>query len=343
MLRKAIYIFLFITLNSINIYGQNISYIPIIEAQRLELEQHFFNGIKNKYLYNNDIAEKEFLKCVEIYPRHSASLYELGIIYLEKKEVSRSIEYLKGAALLDEYNTWYWEKLIDAYKIMNKFEDIAKTYQKLITLYPDNKLYYKNAATFWFSVGQSSKSISVYKKYEKKMGVTEDVSLELERLYLFKKQPQKALNQLRKLRDSDTSNLRYMGLLADLYTDLGFEKDAFVLYSKIISKDPSNGLACFALADYYAQQKDYQKMNEYLKSGLSDERISASQKIPILQEKLQGLSNKKTSKGELLDFFEIVEKVHPEEQEFYWLHGAFLTRLGKPAEAATYYEKCLEL
>lgn len=345
MLKKQKQLLFFIFLNlTISVgFGQKNESLPIEENKRLDLDQHFFDGTKNKMLGNNDLAELEFSKCVEIYAKHHASLYMLGCICFDKKEISRSIEYLNLAVLYDPNNSWYWDKLIDIYKIINKFDQVAICYDKLTVMHPNDKLMYKNAATFWYVSGNTNKAIKTYLKCEKNLGISEEVSLELERIYLNKKQPEKAIKQLKKLEKSDPTNIKYLGLLADLYLDLGFEMEALTIYQNILTKDPNNGLAHFALADYFYSKKDIVNSHNHTSSGLKDQRVNVSQKISMLQEKTNEVLNNKYSKNYLLEYFDILETLYPEEQEIYLSHANFMIKTGKAVESIPLLEKCLDL
>jgi Flp pilus assembly protein TadD len=84
-------------------------------------------------------------------------------------------------------------------------------------------------------------AILIYDKLEINVGVNEELSLHKSKIYLEINQPDNAVLELQKLVKSNPNEMRYLGLLADLYEQLERSDEAFELYNKILELEPNNG------------------------------------------------------------------------------------------------------
>lgn len=327
----------------IGLSAQTGAKLPLDEARRLNLEDHFFEAEKQKLLGNSESEEKELLRCLEIYPKHAASLYMLGCLYTQRKEYIRAIEHIRLAVQYDPNNKWYWEKLTDLYKAQRNLPMLAETYERMTQTFPKERAFYLNASAFYSASGKSGKALGILKKCEQTNGISEDLSVEMEKIYLSLKQSGKALRQLKKLQESDPDNTHYMGLLADLYIDLGKETDGVQLYQKILKMDPANGLAHFAMSEYFEAKKDEGRMVAEIKLGLSDPRVAAKYKIPLITEKIRTSESNTSLKQQIPLFFDLLEKTHPNESEVFYARGHHYFKTGFYPEASAALSKCIEL
>jgi tetratricopeptide (TPR) repeat protein len=64
---------------------------------------------------------------------------------------------------------------------------------------------------------------------------------------------------------------------------------AVTIYNDILKKDPSNGFALFALADYYHSKNNKEKWYSLLKEGMASKNVEAKSKINVLSAFMVGV------------------------------------------------------
>jgi tetratricopeptide (TPR) repeat protein len=120
------------------------------------------------------------------------------------------------------------------------------------------ELYFE-ASLMYASAAKYSKALELMDELEKITGINEEISLQKERLYLAQNKLKKAVAEMQRLSDAYPQEMRYVGMLAEIYAANGQQDKAFELYQKILQNEPNNGFAHFAIADYWREKGIWQK------------------------------------------------------------------------------------
>jgi len=167
-----------------------LDYLPQLYLSRLNI----ILGKNDSSSPFNDEALEHALKALDISPTFVRTYYELGQIYLNKKDPVKAAEYFKQAAELNPnvgLSYWYWgiveldmgnqrigldlidealnknfnvsesdyQRLIAVYLKINDYNHLAEIYEKLILLNPNSAQYHASLAVAYARVGKINEAV----------------------------------------------------------------------------------------------------------------------------------------------------------------------------------------
>ncbi len=321
--------------------GDNI--LPISYGEKRKLDVNFSEGIIQKLNGNYPEAIDKFQKCLDVYPNHAASLYEIGYIYSGGGKSQEAIQYALKAVSLDDKNEWYRMLLSKCYMETKKFEDASASFAKLVKLKPQNLDYYFLWSSALLQAGKIKEALEVYGKIEGMIGVSEDISFQKQRIYLSINQFDKAVVEAQKLIDSNPKEIRFRNMMAELYFQNNKPDNAIAICNdvfKIDTKDPHSHLL---LAEYYEKIANDKKAFYHVKIAFENPNMNIDEKVKILIGYFNIPDKFSAEKEESDTLISILLKVHPNDPKTYSLQGDFLNRDLKNAEARDAFRKAIKL
>jgi tetratricopeptide (TPR) repeat protein len=323
ILKKYIYnIFLIGALLAQTIaYGQTGN---LNEEQRLAFDKVFFKAMKEKMLGNLDEADLSFREAIILDKENANVYYQIAEINYVKKNIKEAVRFGQLAVQLNPKNIWYNNLLADLYKTNRNYEKSAELYIHMYENLKPELNYLYEAATNYFYENKFSKSIKTLNKIEKLIGPKEEVIIKKEQIYLQSNKINKAISEVERLIKL-YPDVKYKGMLADLYLSKKKEQKAIEIYNEILKQDSTNGYASIALSDYYGSKKNSSLAYKYLKTAIASNDMEVKYKIQILipfvspqagkEQHLQGY--------ELVNIFKQANKA---EATGFMLHGDLLTQ-----------------
>ncbi|MFY8067643.1 MAG: tetratricopeptide repeat protein, partial [Flavobacterium sp.] len=129
--KKHIVLFTFLLFSFGNqLFAQeNPDAIALVDDQ---LENNFYEAVKQRGIENYDKAIVSIQKCIEKEPKNAAFQYELGKNYLSLKNYVDAESAFKKAIELDNKQRWYWNGLYDVYYQTKDFQKSIPIVEKLI-------------------------------------------------------------------------------------------------------------------------------------------------------------------------------------------------------------------
>jgi len=317
--------------------------LPLSYGEQRKLDISFTDGLIQKMQGNYPEAVNQFKKCLDVYPNHAASLYEIAFIDNGIGKSADAIPYVQRAVSLDENNEWYRLLLAKCFMETGKYNDAASTFEKLVKSNPEKIDYYFFWASSLLQVNKLKDAMDVYEQIEQLIGVTEDIILQKERIYIALKQFDKAVSEAQKLIDSDKSEPRYYLMLADMYFQNNMPDKGMEICNKIFAFAPNDPETHLRLADYYENQHEDTKAFQHVKIAFENPDLSIDEKVKILIGYFNVPEKFKTEKAESDTLISILVRVHPHDAKTYSLQGDFLNRDNKKAEARDAFRKAIAL
>lgn len=317
--------------------------IILNESQKLGNTSEFINGCKEKILGNYDKAITHFLSCIKTDPDNAAALYELAGIYYVQKKNNEAIPFIKKAAKIKPENVWYRQLYAELLVTEKKYKDATAIYEMLAKTHPENIEYYFDWAMGYLYSAKYTEAIGVYDIIEQKIGVSEDISLQKEKIYLRQNKFSKAVEEIQKLIKAYPSETNYYNYLADLYMSDHKTEEAYNVYQKIIEIDPNNANVHLSLAEYYRIKGEKEKSYEEIKLAFSNVNLDIDSKVKILLSYYTFTENSNDLKEQAYTLIDLLIKTHPAEAKAYSIYGDFLSRDKRLTEAKDQYLKVLLL
>jgi tetratricopeptide (TPR) repeat protein len=320
--------------------AHNKELVDLPEREQIKFKFLFHNATKERILENYQLAANLFIQCTEIAPKESAPYYELAHLFESSHDKKLALEYSEKATKYDPENYWY--RILYAHSLQNNgnSNEAIKQYQILIEKNGGNVDLYFDLAGMQLYSGKYKEALESFNEIEKKLGITEEISVQKEKIHVKLGDIDKAANEIQQLINEYPDNLRYQVLLADLYLANELQEQAFKVYQEILKKDPQNPYANLSLYDYYKSKGEDAKASESLKKAFASTDLDIDTKMKIL---LSYYSTKDSAlKKEALELNKILIKTHPKEAKAYTIYADFLYQDKKLEGAKENYLKAIE-
>ena len=293
------------------------------EAQQTKAEMFFYEGLRLKALGDYRTAVINFDKVIAIDPNQAAAFYELSQMYLEMKTPETAFIYALKAATLDPKNEWYLIAAAEASEKSGSYLKAEKFYKALIELKPAHIENYFSLANMQLARKKYKEALRTYDILSKKLGVTEELAIQKEKIWLKLNKVPKALAEIQTLIDRYPKEPKYYLLLADIYVANNTPDKAFAIYQKVLQLDSNNGYAQLELAEYYRIKKQEPMAMRYLYVAFKNPQINIDHKVSILAPYFSVIGNQSQRKRALeLASFLIV--AHPAEAKAFAIYADLL-------------------
>lgn len=278
--------------------------ITLSRKQRLEYEYAFLEAHRAKISGDLHKSAALFHKCIKIHPKSDAAYYELSNLYFAFEDLESAIGYAKGALKLDWNNKWYYFQLARIYQANKQADKAVEVYRELVKRFPGEHEYNITLAGLLDETGNHQEAIEILDETERYIGITETVTLTKHNLYLRKGNYEKAFNEIQKLISAFPDDVRYLGILAELYGRLGMDRQALETYQKILKIDYNYAIAHFSIAEFYRSRGMLEECFVHLAKAFRDENIGIGDKISTIAgffDSPEILSNYKVQIGQLVE------------------------------------------
>ncbi len=313
------------------------------EKKQMEFDYLFSEAIKQKMFGNAQNAIQILSSCLQIDPNSSAAMYELASIHAANNDFTSSTMLLEKAISLNPDNIWYKQLLAQIYQQTKKFEEAAALYTEMLKDDPDNQEYLYTKAVLLANAKKYEEAIKTYKLLESKTGINEQISVEIQQLYIANNQVDKAFGEIEKLIKDNPAEAKYYGLLADLYQSQGDSINALKNYNKILEMDPESGFVHFSLANYYLEHQDFDESFEETKKGFASKNVDLQTKIQLYMMLVSNPEESKVTGEKEARLIDILIENHPDEFLVYTIQADNLLRNNKLAEGRVALLKALEM
>lgn len=303
----------------------------------------FIEASKNKLTGNYEEAVELFKKCLILDPSDAASMYELAGLMLITNETAEALSYASKAAAISPENTWYQLLYAQVLKKTGKYDEAVKVYEKLYNNHPANLDYGNQLAIAHVYAGDLDEAIKVYDRMEEQIGITEEISLKKQSIYLQDNRLDDAIREIEKLIGAYPDEPRYYAILAEMCLSGGKDQKALEAYDKILEIDPLNPYVHISLADYYRSKGDTGRAFEELKQGFSNPNLDIETKIQIIITYYSDAGDIVNIFDEAFELARILVETHPESPEAYSVYGDFLAQEDRHEEARNAFRKVISI
>ncbi|GAB4249859.1 MAG: tetratricopeptide repeat protein [Vicingaceae bacterium] len=321
----------------------NTKYPNQITADEANFTYMFFNATKEKILGNYEVAAALYQKCIDLNPREGAPYYELGMIYDYAKQPKLAIEYSKKAVDLDAENYWYRYMYAQSLAKNGELDAALKQYEILSSKFPEDVDVLFDIANLYLYKGEYLKAIDAYNKVEKKFGINEEISFQKQKAYIKLGDVEKAATEIKKLIEAYPEEIRYYGVLGDLYMANNMYDKAYETFQKVLEKDPDEPYIHLSLSDYYREIGDEAKAFEELKIAFHSKSLTIDNKMSILLTFYDASMRDSVIKKQAYELATILMEAHPNEAKSYTIYADLLYRDKKLEDAYKNYLKAVKL
>jgi tetratricopeptide (TPR) repeat protein len=312
-------------------------------SQRIDYEYILTEATKQKVLGNLKQAVSLYEKCIQVNKSSDIAYYQIANILLMTGNYDKALIYAKKAVEINDDNYWFKVQLAQLYQIKNE-QDSAKTiFENIIEKWPGKVEINYEIARINAEEGEFDKALKILNRIEKENGVSEPVSMLKEQIYIKMKKTDLAVNEIKKLIELMPEEVRYLGLLAELYNSIGKNEEAKETYNKIFEIAPDNIPALLSYTEFLRNIGQTDEQYRMLGEVFRDKKISPDQKLQVLigyltDEKEFNKENEKI--GQLIN---ILMELYPDNYKVKTAFADYLVKNNKYNEALTEYNYVLSV
>lgn len=306
-------------------------------------KQHFFDGQNEKIGGNLDLAVTHFKKCTELIPSEAAPYYELARIYHQQENYEAAIAQVELAIERAPSNVWYRGLYAQLSAVVGNYSDAIKAYEKLISEHPHDYNYYFELAGTHIMAEDYDSAIEVFDNLEAKLGLSSEVSMQKQMLYLEMGKIDRAIEEVKKLVEANPEEVRFLGVLAELYDKNGQSEKAIETYQRLSEIDPDNGMLHLSLSEFYRNAGDDTKAFDELALAFRSPEIPIDKKINVLLNYYAETENNQELLSQAYTLCEILVEQHPDDAKSHSIYGDYLYRDERLKEARAQFEKAAKI
>ncbi|MFT5054943.1 MAG: tetratricopeptide (TPR) repeat protein, partial [Oceanospirillaceae bacterium] len=184
------------------------------EKEQFELMTKFVDASKEKMLGNFEEAEALYNECIKIDSKNAASYYELANLKLMQKSNDEALVLANKALDIDPTNEWYTLFLADLHNVRYEYNLSEELFDRLIEAHPGKVEYIYELGSVQLFQNKLKEAVKTYNKIELALGVTEEISIQKQKLYLEMNDLDGAIKEVQGLIDNYPREVRYLGILA---------------------------------------------------------------------------------------------------------------------------------
>lgn len=259
---------------------------PIAEVSAAELsaDSALIDATAQMLLGNMDEAAARFGAILKKDPGYAAAHYQLGKIYLAMGWMDSALVHAQQAWRIDEENCWYEILLAKTHERRQDGKNLTATWEDIVKRHPEEMGYYYELSNAYLMTGRGAEAVEALDRLERRYGVTEDASIQKQKIWLAIDKPDKARKELMRLAEAMPSDNRYNAVLAESYMN---EKDyakALTYYNRILENDPNDESIHISLAACHLSMGDIARAYSHLRLGVRHEAVSCQDKLTFLTE-----------------------------------------------------------
>ncbi|MFT4680803.1 MAG: tetratricopeptide (TPR) repeat protein, partial [Flavobacteriales bacterium] len=313
------------------------------EKEQFELMTKFVDASKEKMLGNFEEAEALYNECIKIDSKNAASYYELANLKLMQKSNDEALVLANKALDIDPTNEWYTLFLADLHNVRYEYNLSEELFDRLIEAHPGKVEYIYELGSVQLFQNKLKEAVKTYNKIELALGVTEEISIQKQKLYLEMNDLDGAIKEVQGLIDNYPREVRYLGILAEMYNVNGMSQEALRVYEKMSDKDPNDPRVQLSMAEHYKSLGKYDESYEYLKDAFSNSKLGIDPKIKVLLSYFEISETELKLKTQAYELLDILTDQHSEDPKAHAMKADFLYRDRRLEEAQKSFIKTVEL
>ncbi len=313
------------------------------EAQPVGNPGLLIDAKKEAITGNSKAAMDLFRQYTNRFPDDPVGFFELSRLEAGQKNFTEAARLCRIAYKLDPDNRWYALYLAELCQANLQYDEAIEIYQKILDRDPGNLDYLFQLASLYLEVEKFEEAIVIYDQIDQKAGVTEEISLQKQRIYLHLNDTKGAEREILKLIASNPAEPRYYSILAEFYLANNMPDKALETYLKVAAMDPDNAYIHMSLADYYRKTGNREKAYEELKLGFANPNLDVDTKVNILLSFYTVNQLYNDLKDEAFTLSKILMETHPRDPKVFSIYGDLLVQDNKFSEGRDAFLQVLAL
>ena len=317
---------------------------PLREVSEVQLKSdaRLIDALALQESGHRDEATEAYARLVADDPSCAAAWYELGRQMMARRWSDSAEHCLARAVTLNPENVWYLKALAQNEEQSGNGKALTETWERIVKVQPTVLENYYELSNAYIEVNNLPKAVEALNRVERMVGVTEEVSLQKQKLWNAAGKPDKALKEVEALADAFPAETRYNAILAQHYMQQKNYRKAKVYYDRVVQQKPDDPYIHIQLAEYHKAVGNTAEMERELTTAYANPALESRTKLQLLgsfftEEEFYG--SQSATAFRLMDMAMAGCEDSTEYAAFY---GDVLRRQGKYREAAQQFMLALQ-
>ncbi len=287
-------------------------------------------------------AVESYARLIKDDPTCAAAWYELGRHMMVRRWSDSAEHCLRHAMELQPDNVWYLKTLAQNEEQSGNGRALTETWEHIVKVQPTILENYYELSNAYIVTGNLGKAIEALNRVEKMIGVSEEVSLQKQKLWNAAGKPDKALKEVEALADAYPGETRYSSILAQTYMEQKKYSKAKTYYDRILRQHPDDPYIHIQLAEYHKATGNPAEADSEMVQAFIHPGLSSRTKLQLLgsfysEEEFYG--SRRATAFHLMD---MAMKDCEDSTEFAAFYGSVLMQQEKYREAAHQFALALQ-
>lgn len=313
------------------------------EKQKIQFGNLYMDATKEKLLGNYDKAEELYKKAIAIDETSAAAHYELGLVHNYQKNFELALQQFEKANQLEPNNYWYNLSFASFLEANNRIDEAIEVFRKLAKQNPKKVELKLELSKLLIGQKKYDEGIDLLNDIEKEVGVNEEISFLKQQIYLYKNDVDGAAKEIEHLIEAFPSDMRFYGILSDIYLSNGKDEKAFEVFKRMKEIDSTSFFVNMALADYYKTKNKKEEHLSELKLAFGNPDMNIDAKIKHILTNYRIDSKDKSQMQEGIELCKILTSTHPDDAKSHALYADFLYFDNQLNDAKEAYFKTIAL
>ncbi len=298
----------------------------------LMYEYIFMEGLRHKHLGAINSAVDLFEQATKVAPHRDGAYYQLARLAYGAGDFESSESYAARALELNP-TLWYYRMNASLQMRKGDFLRAAHYYEAAAELYPDEVELLFALGDAYLSSGNYEDALSTFRSVEERFPLTGRNAIPLLQALIGMEEWDAAEARLERLIEDNPEETLYLGLLAEMYRDMGELIKAGRVYDVLIEREPDDIRTLFSLLDFFLAEENYRDYFGLLNSLLLRDDISVEDKVTIYSELLEDESFVREHSHELEMSLILLEASYDDEPLVFLLKPELYNLTGRNRQA----------
>lgn len=303
-----------------------------------EVQELFYEALKQKSIENYDKAADAFLKCIALNDSIPVMYFELGKCYNKLNNFVSAEDALKKAVSQDPDNEWFLDELYGYYASQNQHDKAIKTVKQLVKYHPD---YKEDLASLYVRTGKYDEALKILDELDTEYGLSVSRDMMRNRIYEATGRKEEQIKNLEgRVENNPEKESNYIALIYR-YSENNEKEKAFKTAKELLKINPNSQLVHLALYKFYLDDNNEEKAIESMKIVVGSPEIKPEAKLKVLTDFVKFVSDNPQYEADLVEATAKVAETNNSKTVIELAHY-YLANNNK-VKALEYFESALRL
>lgn len=321
----------------------SVQQVTLTPEQQRKYDYFFLEATRMKTKKEYDAAFDLLKHCLAIQPQASSALYEVSQYYMFLKQAALGQQSLEQAVIYAPDNFWYSQALASLYQQQNLQDKAIDLLEQMVLRFPTKQDPLFGLLDLYNQKENYPQVIATLDRLERRMGKSEQLTMEKFRIYLQMKDDKKAFREIESLVQEYPLDMRYQVVLGDVYMQNGKRQEAYDTYQKVLAAEPDNAPALFSLASYYEQTGQKILYQQQLDTLLLNKKVPTETKLNVMRQFI--VQNEQESKDSIrvISLFDRILQQDTDDDQIRMLYAQYLQAKGMEAASIPVLEQIVQI